>query len=68
MLVAGNSIVLEYYLFVVLYIKKQITFHQVIGQDGFDNWRVQASFGISWGEFGTSRIASGNTCGLQFFL
>ncbi|CAD8102295.1 unnamed protein product [Paramecium primaurelia] len=27
-------------------------------------WRVQASFGISWGEFGTIRLAPGNTCGL----
>ncbi|CAD8118015.1 unnamed protein product [Paramecium primaurelia] len=30
MLVDGNLIVLEYYLFVVLYIKKQITFHQLL--------------------------------------
>ncbi|CAD8202070.1 unnamed protein product [Paramecium pentaurelia] len=28
------------------------------------NWRVQASFGKSWGEFGTIRLAPGNTCGL----
>ncbi|CAD8204086.1 unnamed protein product [Paramecium octaurelia] len=27
-------------------------------------WRVQASFGISWGEFGTIRLAPGNTCGV----
>jgi len=29
-----------------------------------DNWKVQNSWGTSWGEMGYIRLAKGNTCGI----